>query len=163
MADETFSFRWGIPLPAVNNSRGQKCEKCGRVTRCIEEHHIVPRSEGGSDEPDNVQLLCPTCHRETHLPRLKVNMYGETPEAWAQARSRDYTNLALGKMPVFKPTAWCLYFFAKRWTENADGEVSFTAAEAAQSLGCSGRNILKALNELVAGGAIIRLNGGDSD
>lgn len=33
-------------------------------TEVLEEHHIVPRRYGGGDEPKNMVLLCPTCHRK---------------------------------------------------------------------------------------------------
>ena len=29
----------------------------------LEVHHILPRSEGGSDHPGNLKTLCPECHR----------------------------------------------------------------------------------------------------
>ncbi|WP_295509365.1 HNH endonuclease [uncultured Pseudoalteromonas sp.] len=29
-------------------------------------HHIVERVKGGSDEPDNLVLLHPNCHRQLH-------------------------------------------------------------------------------------------------
>ena len=31
--------------------------------RIMEVDHVVPRSRGGSDHPDNLQLLCPNCNR----------------------------------------------------------------------------------------------------
>jgi 5-methylcytosine-specific restriction endonuclease McrA len=46
----------------------ESCEKCGydRVPQIIQMHHIIERSKGGSDDPDNLELLCPTCHYEEH-------------------------------------------------------------------------------------------------
>ncbi|MFT8257815.1 MAG: HNH endonuclease [Candidatus Symbiodolus clandestinus] len=32
-------------------------------------HHIIPRREGGSDEPSNLMLLRPNCHRQLHHGR----------------------------------------------------------------------------------------------
>lgn len=29
-------------------------------------HHIQPKSEGGTDEKDNLTLLCPDCHKAIH-------------------------------------------------------------------------------------------------
>lgn len=34
-------------------------------------HHIVPRHEGGTDEPDNLVLLTPLEHAMTHLKRFE--------------------------------------------------------------------------------------------
>ncbi len=38
-------------------------------------HHIIPKSEGGSDSPDNKSLLCSNCHSVVHryyLPNGKI-------------------------------------------------------------------------------------------
>jgi RNA-directed DNA polymerase len=35
-------------------------------------HHIVWRTEGGSDTSENRVLLHPTCHRQVHSQRLEV-------------------------------------------------------------------------------------------
>ena len=42
---------------------GGKCRKCGRSTD-LEVHHIHPKFEGGSDEPENLATLCAVCHVE---------------------------------------------------------------------------------------------------
>ena len=41
---------------------GRRCE----TTRWLDVHHIVPRSEGGSDEPENLTTLCSAHHRLLH-------------------------------------------------------------------------------------------------
>ncbi len=38
---------------------------CGH-TRFLEVHHLVPRSEGGGNEPENLVTLCASCHRLLH-------------------------------------------------------------------------------------------------
>ena len=47
--------------------REHKCNRCpyGRV-EILQVHHIIERSKGGSDELNNLELLCPTCHVEHH-------------------------------------------------------------------------------------------------
>lgn len=42
----------------------QECEWCGDHLDNPEVHHIKPRSEGGPNEPNNLIVLCPTCHRK---------------------------------------------------------------------------------------------------
>lgn len=37
------------------------CRKCFTKTRC-HPHHIIPKSSGGRDEPDNGVFLCFSCH-----------------------------------------------------------------------------------------------------
>jgi len=44
------------------------CIRCGREDE-IEIHHIVARSEGGGDEPDNKEELCKACHDFEHTRR----------------------------------------------------------------------------------------------
>lgn len=43
----------------------------------IEAHHIVFRSQGGSDEPDNLIALCHTCHWELHQGKISLNKIGK--------------------------------------------------------------------------------------
>jgi hypothetical protein len=39
-----------------------RCRRCGS-TRNLEIDHISPRSRGGSDDDDNLQILCGRCNR----------------------------------------------------------------------------------------------------
>ena len=46
--------------------RDKQCTSCGiRATNC-EVHHIQPWEHGGTTNIENLTLLCPTCHRQTH-------------------------------------------------------------------------------------------------
>ena len=40
------------------------CENCGK--RAVDVHHLVLRSHGGTDNPDNLILLCRNCHEKAH-------------------------------------------------------------------------------------------------
>lgn len=44
------------------------CQKCGGKKKCekLHVHHIVFRSNGGSDSPDNLMSLCESCHNDLH-------------------------------------------------------------------------------------------------
>lgn len=44
---------------------GGRCVKCGTNTQLLDVHHIISRSEGGTDELDNLITLCKRCHMET--------------------------------------------------------------------------------------------------
>jgi len=52
-----------------------KCEICGCEDESVlVEHHIVPRSRGGSDDPSNIRILCRNCHARAHYgPRSEKN------------------------------------------------------------------------------------------
>ena len=53
----------------------QHCEWCGDPYDHLEVHHIVPRSESGPNEPENLIVLCPNCHEKADrnaIPRSKL-------------------------------------------------------------------------------------------
>ncbi len=51
------------------------CElpNCGK--RCVDVHHITPRSQGGKDTIDNLMGLCRECHHEVHFGTKLKNDY----------------------------------------------------------------------------------------
>lgn len=52
----------------IATERGGACEKCGYENYSILQiHHLVRKAKGGSDELENLQLLCPNCHMQQHL------------------------------------------------------------------------------------------------
>jgi 5-methylcytosine-specific restriction enzyme A len=40
----------------------EECKKNGRLTPVKEVHHVLPLSRGGSNDFDNLQSLCKSCH-----------------------------------------------------------------------------------------------------
>jgi 5-methylcytosine-specific restriction endonuclease McrA len=42
------------------------CQRCGK-TRDLTIHHILPRSQGGSDALENLIVLCVKCHDDVEL------------------------------------------------------------------------------------------------
>jgi hypothetical protein len=52
---------------------GHRCCRCASNSPELDLHHIRPQSEGGIDDPDNLIVLCPTCHRLAH--RYKFTKY----------------------------------------------------------------------------------------
>jgi 5-methylcytosine-specific restriction endonuclease McrA len=53
----------------------QKCFKDVDETNSLEIHHIIPVCKGGSDSPNNLITLCPTCHRMIDNPNPKLEKY----------------------------------------------------------------------------------------
>lgn len=49
------------------------CKECGAVSN-LHVDHIIPISRGGTDEIDNLQLLCHECHMEKH--KYSFSLYG---------------------------------------------------------------------------------------
>lgn len=62
----------------VLNRDGYTCQCCKGKRRDskLEVHHIIFRSQGGSDEEDNLITLCHTCHWKLHNEGLKLNLKG---------------------------------------------------------------------------------------
>jgi hypothetical protein len=90
-----FTATWKEALPK-RRSRSQRirardlghCQvpECSRAA--THAHHIIPRSQGGSDDPSNLVALC-TCHhfRGIHAGRLKVR--GLAPDGLRWERSGE--------------------------------------------------------------------------
>jgi RNA-directed DNA polymerase len=53
-----------------------KCPNCNQGIRegsDWHKHHIQPKSQGGSNELDNLILVCSACHRQIHNPIYRDN------------------------------------------------------------------------------------------
>lgn len=63
----------------VLNRDGYKCQICKGKHKDskLEVHHIIFRSQKGSDEADNLITLCHTCHKALHAGTIKVNLTGK--------------------------------------------------------------------------------------
>lgn len=60
----------------INRDRGL-CQQCGNEGDSVD--HILPRIQGGTDDEENLQLLCRTCNSSkggrvfsTHVPPLTL-------------------------------------------------------------------------------------------
>lgn len=76
-----FNKHWGYqkgPNYGFANSReaclnrdNYKCKCCGATKTRLEAHHIIYRSQGGSDDLENLTTLCESCHEALHRGELK--------------------------------------------------------------------------------------------
>jgi 5-methylcytosine-specific restriction endonuclease McrA len=56
------------------------CRACGSK-HGLDVHHVVMRSLGGSDEPENLIALCRECHQSVHGHVLKLRpLYANNPQ-----------------------------------------------------------------------------------
>ncbi len=58
----------------VKSRDGHRCyfNKTEKCTKRLEVHHIVFRSNGGSDKPSNLITLCEKCHKKLHKGNLEL-------------------------------------------------------------------------------------------
>ena len=56
------SAEWQRFKCEVIKQRGNRCERCGQVSASLELHHLHYHSLG-SEQPEDVELLCPKCHK----------------------------------------------------------------------------------------------------
>ncbi len=79
-----------------------KCGRCCCLCRRfrpirLQVHHIVPRSEGGSDELDNLIALCLTCHTDVHTNAPFTRRF--TARELREHRDGVYQLVLDGKLP----------------------------------------------------------------
>jgi hypothetical protein len=55
------SVQWKSLKREIIKQRGNGCERCGQVSASLALHHVHYRSLG-SEQPEDVELLCPECH-----------------------------------------------------------------------------------------------------
>lgn len=67
-------------------------EQSGRCTACLNElgngeethiHHLIPKSKGGSDKLDNLNMLHATCHRQLHSKHGESTVVSKLLEPYA--------------------------------------------------------------------------------
>lgn len=57
------------------------CELCLRqsnqipLPQVLEAHHVIPVTDGGSDDRDNIQIVCTACHKLIHHQRTYLGHY----------------------------------------------------------------------------------------
>ena len=90
MKDSTMNRHWGyqqgpcygfenikMMVRARDNYTCQHCKGKKKDSR-INVHHIVFRSQNGSDEPENLITLCKTCHDALHAGKVKLKLNGKS-------------------------------------------------------------------------------------
>ena len=59
--------------PSILERDGYKCTECGG-NKNLHVHHIVHKSKGGTNNPDNLITLCKWCHAERHKDEPVYNL-----------------------------------------------------------------------------------------
>jgi 5-methylcytosine-specific restriction enzyme A len=77
-----YGSEWVKARDAILKRDSHLCQPClanGRPTPATQVDHIVPKSNGGTDEPENLAAICTPCHSE------------KTQREAAEAQGRTYT------------------------------------------------------------------------
>lgn len=61
-----FDYGWSSHREAIINRDNYTCQICGKKNTRLEVHHIIFRSQGGTDDENNLITLCTDCHRGIH-------------------------------------------------------------------------------------------------
>ena len=71
----------------------------------IHRHHIIPRSEGGGDDPKNIELLCVPCHKKHHSDNMSRDIQGKHSDI--SGKTSDIqgkpSDIAVSPEPLIKP------------------------------------------------------------
>ncbi len=76
MYQKGLKFGFANTKAFVLNRDKYTCQHCKTKQDILEIHHIIFRSNGGSDEPDNLITLCRNCHKELHSGKINLNIKG---------------------------------------------------------------------------------------
>jgi hypothetical protein len=81
----TYDSAWRRRRARYARLAGNRCEVCGS-TKALEVHHVDPL---GTDDDDNLELLCSKHHREAEAERTVAINVMKVPEAEALAQVRS--------------------------------------------------------------------------
>lgn len=68
-----FNYGWSSRREAILNRDGYACQICSKKHTRLEVHHIIFRSQGGTDDEDNLITLCEDCHVGIHNGKIVLN------------------------------------------------------------------------------------------
>ena len=83
--DRGYGTEWDRLRALILKRDGYRCLACqraGRATAATHVDHITERADGGSEDPKNLQSLCPPCHAaKSAAERARRRGFGDGP-AW---------------------------------------------------------------------------------
>jgi predicted HNH restriction endonuclease len=95
----------------ILEANGNVCFVCENKMRSVLiVHHKIPVSQGGSNEMDNLVVLCPTCHAMVHRARQDHERKDRDGNMWEKTDvsndiSNEFTQRQLQKLlPIIYPT-----------------------------------------------------------
>ncbi len=67
-----FNYGWSSRREAILNRDNYTCQVCGKKNTRLEVHHIIFRSQGGTDDENNLITLCKECHSAIHDGKINL-------------------------------------------------------------------------------------------
>lgn len=105
----------------VLNRDGKKCVLCGSETS-LQRHHVIFRSRGGTDTPQNQVTLCKKCQREVHVEGKRQAFRSRM--FWRFAHAQAGKAYLLGLLDGFGTVRVCSGREVKAWREKLGLEKS---------------------------------------
>ena len=68
-----FNYDYSSRRSAVLHRDNYTCQCCGKKNCRLEVHHIIFRSNGGTDDEENLITLCEDCHKGVHAGIIVLN------------------------------------------------------------------------------------------
>ena len=68
-----FNYCYSSRREAILHRDNYTCQCCGKKNCRLEVHHIKFRSNGGTDDEENLITLCEDCHKGVHAGTVKLN------------------------------------------------------------------------------------------
>jgi len=68
-----FNYGYSSRRSAILHRDGYTCQCCGKKNCRLEVHHIKFRSDGGTDDEENLITLCEDCHKGIHAGTIVLN------------------------------------------------------------------------------------------
>ena len=68
-----FNYGYSSRRSAILHRDNYTCQCCGKKNCRLEVHHIKFRSDGGTDDEENLITLCKDCHKGVHAGTVELN------------------------------------------------------------------------------------------
>lgn len=76
-----------------------KCQGCEEMVNELHDHHVIPRSQGGSNGSTNVVRICGDCHFKIHHPEYEDGDIEEANKGFELATKADLFSEGYGILP----------------------------------------------------------------
>ena len=97
-----FNYGYSSRRSAVLHRDGYTCQCCGKKNCRLEVHHIIFRSNGGTDDEENLITLCEDCHKGVHAGTVVLN---KKPKKSKNLKHATHMSVIRSKLLMVYPNA----------------------------------------------------------